>query len=91
MLPPLSTAEPPTVPTSARVSKCTFAGSSDEALPKKPRRMKTKTGTSLAVVKINRLGVCTPIFNLVIGSQAPPDFPSFSLLLNIVLDLVIRC
>jgi hypothetical protein len=64
VLPPFSIAETPTVSTSARVSKCRFAGGasgSDDAQPKKKKRTKTRTraGTSVDVVKINRLDVCT--------------------------------
>jgi hypothetical protein len=64
VLPPFSIAEPPTVSTSARVSKCRFAGSasgSDDARPKKKKRVRTRTreGTSVDVVKINPLDVRT--------------------------------
>jgi hypothetical protein len=71
VLPPFSMAEPPMVSANGRVSKCRFAGSasgSDDARPKKMKRTKTRArtraGTSVDVVKINRLDVCTQILTL---------------------------
>jgi hypothetical protein len=65
VLPPFSIAEPPTVSTSARVSKCRLAGSasgSDDARSKKKKRTraraKAKAGTGVDVMKNNRLDVC---------------------------------
>jgi hypothetical protein len=63
VLPPFSIAEPPTVSTSARVSKCRFAGSasgSDDARSKKKKRTRARAraGTGVDVVKNNRLDVC---------------------------------
>ena len=57
----LPIAEPPTVSASARDSKRRFAGSasgSDDARSKKIKRTRTRAGTSVDVVKINRLDVC---------------------------------
>jgi hypothetical protein len=66
VLPPYSITEPPTVSTSARVSKCRFAGSasgSNDARPKKKKRTRARAGTNVDVVKINRLDVCTLDFS----------------------------
>lgn len=64
VLPPFSIAEPPTASTSARVSKCRFASSasgSDDARPSRMKRTRTRAGTTVDVVKINRLDVCALI------------------------------
>ena len=71
VLPHFSSAEPPTVSASARISKCRSAGSassSDNARPKKKKRTKmvsrSRVGKSVDVVKINRFDVRTLILTM---------------------------
>jgi len=78
VLPPFSITEPPAVSTSARVSKCRFAGSasgSDDARPKKKKRVRTRTraGTSVDVVKINPLDIVLGALRRACGLSAKEE------------------